>query len=434
MASGGDIGSSVKRRLAHEQAEAAAAAEAAAVEAATREAAAQEAAIAAAATAAATSTATAAASPAAPTSRPKPPPPKAHRLGAELREQLEQIGRLKRSHAAGSNQEAASLQASVQGAFGPMTKEEERRAEWRDQKAAQKLRDNLFTIGDYQATSRVLQRFMQMPEVRQLLSPEYKLARGDAQFQREVLDKAKAFFGELLPAGGLQGRRNAEDQNAALAAAVALTPHDVVKNRKLASLMRSTGVSYRLAKAASAERGAMEDRAGGWRRVEAKHSDRAHYGPMAEAWHEVLSEPDNANKQLVRVFLGVDQKTGQKLYDFHARRAPLYTSRKAIEVFRASSFGDEFRKSTITGKRTTGCVGGRRQLMEAKCACIMDRKPSECACERCTFVSRNLGRLHAARPQWHRGKVCDCRLHSTATEETRPCDRREHAQAGWHQV
>jgi hypothetical protein len=396
-----------KRKLADE----AAAAARAAVEAMAAEAAAKA--------APATAEPTAAAKAATP--KPKPPPPKCHTVGAELRKHLKRLSQLEASHKAGSDTEAKLLLASVQGSFGPhcSNAQDQKRSDWREQKAAQKLRDCAFSIGGFQETSRAITRFLEMPEVRPLLSFEFEGAI-DRQVEREALAKAKIFFTELMQAGGKLGRRSIEGQNAALAAATALTPRDLVERRRLAAHMRATGMSYRLAKAASKERGEMEDRSGGWRRVNSKtHCNGAAYGPMTEAWHEILSEEDNANKQLVRVFVGIDEKTGDKLYDLHPRRAPKYSSRKAIEVFRDSVFGQRYREATVTAKRTTGCVGGRRQLCEARCPCIMQRKPSECACERCTFVALNLGRLHTARFLWHRGKVCDCRLHSTTFEEKR---------------
>ena len=68
--------------------------------------------------------------------------------------------------------------------------------------------------------------------------------------------------------------------------------------------------------------------------------------------------------------------------------------RESILKFRESEFGQQFRKATATAKRPNGCIGGRKQLGFARCPCIKDRKPSECACEQCTFISINLSRLH----------------------------------------
>ena len=169
--------------------------------------------------------------------------PKCHRIGAELRKQLQQVAQLEDSHKKGSNEEAAVLLASVRGEFGPPGKDEHQHAEWREQKAAQKLRDCAFSIGGYQETARVIQRFQEMPEVRQLLSPDHERS-SDAQVRSELLDHAKAFFTDLMPAGGKQGRRDAESQNATLAAATSFIPRDIFEKRMGAAAMRATGISY----------------------------------------------------------------------------------------------------------------------------------------------------------------------------------------------
>ena len=61
---------------------------------------------------------------------------------------------------------------------------------------------------------------------------------------------------------------------------------------------------------------------------------------------------------------------------------------------------------------------GRRQIGDAKCACIKERKATQCDCEQCTQITLSLGRLNLARPGWHTafaatngGKGCTCPLH-----------------------
>ena len=73
--------------------------------------------------------------------------------------------------------------------------------------------------------------------------------------------------------------------------------------------------------------------------------------------------------------------------------------------------------------RSEGVVIGRRQLAEAKCPCIKERKATQCDCELCTFVTLGLGRLNLARPGWHEafartngGKGCSCPLHDFSSE------------------
>lgn len=84
---------------------------------------------------------------------------------------------------------------------------------------------------------------------------------------------------------------------------------------------------------------------------------------------------------------------------------------------------------------------GWRQFLESKCACVKKRKASECACIKCTFVSHNLGLVHAARRGWHRAKVqrvggapCVCHIHPRvgAAEGAAEIADELHAQAeGW---
>ena len=66
---------------------------------------------------------------------------------------------------------------------------------------------------------------------------------------------------------------------------------------------------------------------------------------------------------------------------------------------------------------------GRRQLAEARCACVKERKASQCDCEQCTQVTLSLGRFNKSRPGWHAayaatngGKGCTCPLHDCSTE------------------
>jgi len=109
------------------------------------------------------------------------------------------------------------------------------------------------------------------------------------------------------------------------------------------------------------------------------------------------------------VFLGVDPVTHERLYDLHPRRAKTCSLRNAVTIFRASEYA---------GKLGAGVVGGRRQLGEAKCACVKERKASECDCEQCTQVTLSLGRFNLARHGWHKAfaatngsKGCSCPLH-----------------------
>ena len=143
----------------------------------------------------------------------------------------------------------------------------------------------------------------------------------------------------------------------------------------------------------------MEDRAGGWKRVKrARNANRVDYAIAGEAWEsDLLSTPDNQNKELVKIFLGPDPVTGEQQYDVHPRRAQLYTNRKSLQRFRCSHYATRLRESARAGGRKGGVILGKRQLVEARCPCIKRRKPSECDCLHHTFVELNLHAWDVAR-------------------------------------
>ena len=95
------------------------------------------------------------------------------------------------------------------------------------------------------------------------------------------------------------------------------------------------------------ERSGLEDRAGGWKRVKrARNANRVDYAIVGEAWEsDLLSTPDNQNKELVKIYLGPDPVTGEQQYDVHPRRAQLYTNRKSLEKFRCSHFATRLREA-----------------------------------------------------------------------------------------
>ena len=107
------------------------------------------------------------------------------------------------------------------------------------------------------------------------------------------------------------------------------------------------------------------------------------------------------------------------LYDLHPRRAATCTLRAAVSIFRASEFGGRVREtSAASSSAGKAAVVGRKQLALAKCACVQERKASQCDCEQCTQITLSLSRVHRARPGWHSafaaangGKGCTCPLH-----------------------
>ena len=149
------------------------------------------------------------------------------------------------------------------------------------------------------------------------------------------------------------------------------------------------------------ERSGLEDRAGGWQRVKrARNSNKVDYSIVGEAWEsDLLSTPDNQNKEQVNIYLGPDPVTGKQLYDVHSRRAQLYTNRKSLEVFRGSHHATRLRESARAAGRP-GVILGKRQLVEARCPCIKRRKPTECDCLHHTFMELNLHHWDVAREGW----------------------------------
>ena len=98
------------------------------------------------------------------------------------------------------------------------------------------------------------------------------------------------------------------------------------------------------------------------------------------------------------------------LYDLHPRRATICGLREAVKIVREKNL-------------VPGAVVGRRQLGDARCACIKERKASQCDCEQCTQVTLSLGRLNKSRSGWHTayaatnsGKGCTCLLHDCSSE------------------
>lgn len=130
------------------------------------------------------------------------------------------------------------------------------------------------------------------------------------------------------------------------------------------------------------------------------------------------SDPDNQNKSKVLVDLGIDAQTGERLYDLHERRAQRGSMRALFAIFRASQFATRLRQRTRCKDMPNGAKVGWRQFLESKCKCIQERKPSECDCQDCTYITNNLARWNRARRGWHQalleragGSPCTCYLH-----------------------
>ena len=355
--------------------------------------------------------------------------------GRKLREQLLEINRLRHQ---GSATEASELASSLESAAPADAKKLDGLARQR----VRELRDTAFSFGKLELTREIVRRFVDMPEVRPLLTTEVIERRRDAldgETARDLIKAAKAFFGELLKAPRGEGkkrggRRTDNDRNAHAAALAALLPRDLFENKRGRAAMRLLGLTYRQAKRGTELRGEMEDRGGGWKRQKtSEHFDKVSLKIVDEFWHsELASDPDNQNKQKVGVYLGVDSN-GDALYDLHPRRAQTGNLNVLLGKFRKSEFGARFRAETATKKRPQGAKLGRAQLVQARCPCIKKRSATQCDCQLCTYVIENLARWHKARSGWRsakrqkcldgdEGPVCDCHIHrwlapSSAEEE-----------------
>ena len=96
-----------------------------------------------------------------------------------------------------------------------------------------------------------------------------------------------------------------------------MLPADLLSNRQGRAAMRLSGLSYRQIKAGSELHGKLLDYGGGWKLIEtARHKDAVNYDEILdEFWHsELASDPDNQNKDKVRVFRGVNEQGQPYIY------------------------------------------------------------------------------------------------------------------------
>mmetsp|Transcript_21367 Transcript_21367/g.50951 ORF Transcript_21367/g.50951 Transcript_21367/m.50951 type:complete len:130 (-) Transcript_21367:526-915(-) len=103
-----------------------------------------------------------------------------------------------------------------------------------------------------------------------------------------------------------------------------MLPKGLFESRHGRAACRILGISYRQAKRGSQLNGEALDFGGRRQVITAQHSDNAS-GAIARALDEFFhstdgSGEDNQNKQMVRVDLGLDPKTGERLYALHPRR------------------------------------------------------------------------------------------------------------------
>ena len=183
-------------------------------------------------------------------------------------------------------------------------------------KRASHLAAKLFSFGSLELTRNVLDKFLGLRDVKQLLPEAVIRTRQeatDAKSAMELLATAKKFFTCLMKGSG---RRTDVEINAFWASAASLIPRDIFESRQGRAAARLLGIPYRVVKRASTIRASLEDAAVGWKRLStSKHKDSADQtgaGRIITEWtHEPeASTEDNQNKMSVAVYLG---KVLQKL-------------------------------------------------------------------------------------------------------------------------
>ena len=276
------------------------------------------------------------------------------RAGRELRAELQRINRLQGK---GKTREATAAMAALD-ASAPSSESARESEDNLARQRVRELRGELFSYGEASLTREVLRRFVESPEVRMLLPPELQerqRAGADAETQQLLLQTAKHFIATVykIRGGGVHGRGRRSDvaRNAMAAGLAQLLPRSLFESRHGRAACRILGISYRQAKRGVQLNGESVD-LGGWQQViTAQHTDNASGATAAalnQFFHEdpAASEPDNMNQRLVRVDLGTDPKTGQRLYALHPQRKQKASMRQLLPVFRRSAIAGRLREQT----------------------------------------------------------------------------------------
>lgn len=143
----------------------------------------------------------------------------------------------------------------------------------------------------------------------------------DDEAKDDIINAARKFLKEVLAS---KGRRTDVESNAFWAAAVALIPADVLRNRKGRAVMRLLDIDYHVVKKASDMRALLEDKSHKWKLITTNpHADRGDWDVIHRWLHSPdASAEDNDNKDLVRIPRGKDEH-GVNQYEFHRARVLL---------------------------------------------------------------------------------------------------------------
>lgn len=335
------------------------------------------------------------------------------REGRELREGLQAISKLKSDD---RTKEARAkfdeLKSGVQAKPGLVNVR------------AFELARNLFGVGGFELTQAVLDKFLSLRDVKQLLPEAVAKTRQqatDADTAVKLLEAAKSFFTVIMKVKGTKGgRRTDVNMNAFWASAASLLPRDVLQTRHGRSAARLLGIPYRVIKRASTIRADLEDSGVGWKLIKTNgHSDILSGRLISEFLHsDAASTEDNQNKEPITVYDGFDDN-GNRCYCIHWRRALNCGWRQLTRLWWASPQCAEFKRLQQAEGRRHIVEGGRKLLKKFCCPCIKKRGPSECDDTITTFVTVNLPLWHRARAGYHQASMGDCTCHICSDTELR---------------
>lgn len=193
-----------------------------------------------------------------------------------------------------------------------------------------------------------------------------RLPDKDDDARDEIINASRSFLKGIMAS---RGRRTDVESTAFWAAAVALIPSDVLKNRKGRAIMRLLDIDYRVVKKASEMRAGLEDGSKIWKHVTtAKHCDTASWQHVVQWLHsDEASCEDNAHKEMVRIDIGVEK--GVHEYVFHRARILLDTKGALLVKFKSSSTYALMCQEFMDKKAAVR----RRQALDLATASLRDR-------------------------------------------------------------
>lgn len=357
------------------------------------------------------------------------------RQGEMLRQQLKDVAKTRHQ---GKVMESQQLLADIPA--GRPLKERAIRLR------AKEVADVLFSVGGLDATRKVLVELLDRSEVSELLgdgtSRTSISAKNDEEAKAHIVEAAHDFLHGVLES---KGRRNLVSTDAFWAILCALVPEDVFEKRLGRSVMRLLGVQHTVVRKAHNMRAELQESAKGWKRVTTlRHMDALDLAPVTEWLHTQGTTEDNSNKVEHRVYVDVGE-SDEVQYDIHYQRyfnhpigelreqflkSDVYTTmnlehkervrsnanrakriRKQLRSSRSKqnlpNLDEEDENAAVKQQVESVCdlQIGLKTFRRAICPCMRARHESKCECEKCSFVSYNLKRLHKERTSWYQNEL-----------------------------